>query len=516
MNDDMICVTYAAKVVPVKAVTDRMTLCKLYVMSPGENDNQTIITQEAVEDAIPSIYNRPVVGLIFEDENGVHMAGHAITVNVDEDGNLVKKCLTVPFGVVPESCNPRFEDVEDSRGKKIKYLVVDIYLWTGRYPELLDAVYNKDFYFYHSMEIRPTEQKKLKVNGKTKWMYTKFMFDALCLLGRSDDEKYNYRPCFKMAHVEPIKTYSLNEEETKSFNAFKQEVYALVGEGENMDEKTNQNQIEQDEAGVNTEPTVLTDGEGVTNFGEGESKQTTEDNEVEAQSSEQQISAIVSNEPSGSESGSNEEDTSYEVSVYEQTYKEMFNRLACAYRKAFPFKFNEEGRIAWCTFLSDFDKKYVYAYVNGEDVGEDRDTYRATYVINEDGSITFGELERVIMRYITSEEEAELDAMRNENAELRQYKLNKEQDEIEAKRQNELSQFSDLNGDEEFESIKAQPVATFEEIANLVEHCFAIRGKKVRPATAQQQRERIPILGGLREETKGGKHEDFFQKYGNQ
>lgn len=521
MQDDMICVTYAAKVVPVKAVTDRMTLCKMYVMSPGENKNNTIITQEAIEDAIPSIYNRPVVGLIYEDDNGVHMAGHAITVEVDENGNLVKKCLTVPFGVVPESCNPRFEDVEDSNGNKVRYLVVDVYLWTGRYPDLLKAVYDKDFWFYQSMEIRPSEQKKMTVGGKTKWMYTKFTFDALCLLGRSDDEKYNYRPCFQMAHVEPVKTYSLNEEETKSFNAFKQEVYELVGEGETMDEQTNQSQIEPTAAGINPEQAVLQDGEGATNFGEVEPAPVTEGDEgVQAPVDGGDDDGDGEGTPAAAPQSEEEPEQGanigeYTLSTFEQTYREKYDRLLCAYRNAFPCKFNEQGRIVWSTFMNDFDDKYVYAYVCSDDEHENCSTYRASYVINSDETITFGDFEKVVMRYITPNEEAELEALRNENIELRQYKLDKEHEELEAKRQDELKQFSDLSGDEAFEALKTQPIATFEDVSNIVEHCYALRGRRVRPANAQTQRERIPILGG-REETKGGKHEEFFQQYGNQ
>lgn len=187
MSDKMV-IGFTGKVVPKKPVNDQMTLCKCYVMAIGKNQNKSNISKEASDDALPSLFNIPVVGHLFVDKNNnCRMGGHDMALEKDDDGNYKFKVLTVPYGVVPQQDNVHYEEVEEDNGTVKTYLVADVILWTGRYPELLDATYSKEIYFAQSMEINPSETSKEE--GYLNVL--KYQYSALCLLGKSDNKSEN-------------------------------------------------------------------------------------------------------------------------------------------------------------------------------------------------------------------------------------------------------------------------------------------------------------------------------------
>ena len=78
-----------------------------------ENRNHSYISQESMEEAIPSFYNRPILGYIHQLSDGSYdFAGHEM--EIDDDGNIVYK--EIPIGVIPESCNAHFVH-DDKEGK---------------------------------------------------------------------------------------------------------------------------------------------------------------------------------------------------------------------------------------------------------------------------------------------------------------------------------------------------------------------------------------------------------------
>lgn len=73
-----------------------------------ENNNRSSISEKAMKEAIPSFYNRPILGYIQEIENedgsiSYDFAGHEM--NMDSEGNIEYEEKIV--GVIPESCNPQ-------------------------------------------------------------------------------------------------------------------------------------------------------------------------------------------------------------------------------------------------------------------------------------------------------------------------------------------------------------------------------------------------------------------------
>ena len=95
------------------------------IMSDGENNNGTYFTKEAIEKALWSIKNIPLVGLFKEDEN--NFGGHEPVYEV-RDGKMDVMFNTTPFGVIHESAKQWFEVVEEN-GVKKEYLVSECLFW---------------------------------------------------------------------------------------------------------------------------------------------------------------------------------------------------------------------------------------------------------------------------------------------------------------------------------------------------------------------------------------------------
>lgn len=187
---------FNAKFYEVEEVNPQFSRAKCRVMYTGDNFNKTIINKDAVEKALPSIYNIPVVGEFSNEKEDFKGHGGKIEIT-DDDYRMVQ--TTVPYGVVPESAKVYWEEVEEKNGKKNDYLCIEgIYLWTGRYPEAKKVV---DEGKGQSMEIDIKDGKY--VSEKDMYDITNFNFQALCILG--DD----IRPCFESAD---IKAYSLDKD----------------------------------------------------------------------------------------------------------------------------------------------------------------------------------------------------------------------------------------------------------------------------------------------------------------
>ena len=68
MGKELIAITFKAKIKPVKPINEQFTLCKCFVMAIGKNVNKTIISKESVDDALPTLFNIPVVGHLYIDK----------------------------------------------------------------------------------------------------------------------------------------------------------------------------------------------------------------------------------------------------------------------------------------------------------------------------------------------------------------------------------------------------------------------------------------------------------------
>ena len=98
MDVKNVSVEFAAKIKPIKPINEQFTLCKVYVLALGKNRNGSVITKEAADDALPTIFNIPIVGHLYADSDGeLHMGGHDITLEKDVNGEYKFVQLTVPM-----------------------------------------------------------------------------------------------------------------------------------------------------------------------------------------------------------------------------------------------------------------------------------------------------------------------------------------------------------------------------------------------------------------------------------
>lgn len=105
-----------------------------------------------------------------------------------EDGQFKMINLTQPVGVVPESANWYWEEIEDSTGIH-EYLCVEVLIWKRQ--ECYEKI-KKDGFEKQSMEI--TTKEAQMQNGVL--VITDFFFTALALLGE------NVTPCFESAGMQ--------------------------------------------------------------------------------------------------------------------------------------------------------------------------------------------------------------------------------------------------------------------------------------------------------------------------
>lgn len=491
MEDKMV-IGFTGKVTPQKPVNDQMTLCKCYVMALGKNQNKTNITKEASDKALPSLYNVPVVGHIMTDEdNSRRMGGHDMSIDRSEDGKLEINVLTVPYGVVPLQDNVHYEEVEDEDGEVQTYLVADVILWTGRYPELLDTSYSKDVYFAQSMEIIPS-----KTTREDDYLtIDEYQYSALCLLGKSDDADKNIEPCFKNARVEPYEFTALTNKLPDLYEEFKKEL-ARCYEDILLEKQDNiANEINAADDG-NVEELVEANDE----LQEGDNEEVVLEND----------NLIEEDDPIDNDS--DEENAVREEKKFsvEFTYEERRKRIADALAECSIW--TEDEYVGYC--LLDFDSNYAYCVYRHASIESPEviQTVRIPYHFDDEAILlSLDEAEKVRSVWVTKEEEEKISAKTAEFEALLEYKKQRVEDDRRKEYGTIIDDFKDLGEVDEYrETVKN--AMTFETADALREKLYAIRGKYMKPVSKKPiQQIRIPV-GYAAKETKS-ELDEFMSKY---
>lgn len=481
----------------VEQVNPEFTKCRCRVMALGKNRNGSYFSKDAVDKAMHSFANVPVIAFLYKDDEGkYHVGGHQMEV-VGDGNQLSMRSLCVPYGTVLEN-EFSYEDVAEADGTIATYLCCSLVLWTTRFPEIMDAIYDENTFFAQSMEITPVKVERFSEDERY-FDIKEFNASALCLLGKSDIPEFNVEPCFPSASVMP---YSLDEHFSTLMEELKAkltECFAVAadkmtndgGGQDDMDEnkivnpETNDN-TETFEENENVEETVV------------EGSETAEDTEDTQESEDNQTS----------------ESTAYELaSKRVEKYRETVRALNT----------NEKYY-----YLMDYDEKYLYVSCDEFD-GEAVKTkcYRAAYIDGED--VTLGEFEEIEVMWLTKDEAETIDNMRREFAaykdshtadnaeveELRKFKADRLAEDHKVAVNDVLSQFTDLDGVELFEDLK-KTAFDFEDVAALEEKCFAIRGRnaKVKPESTKNKDVRAPIVAQRREDESAEPYGGLFSLYG--
>lgn len=227
---------FNSKVYNIEKINPFFSKVKIYVMYDGLNRKGSYLSRKAINDAIPTIYNLPIVGEYLVDEK--NFSGHGASVVKNAQGERELVLSTRPYGTIPESAQIYWELVTEDSGVEREYLVIDgAYLWTGRYPELHTIL--DEGYYGQSMEIEIVSSKQSFIDGQEILNIQDFVFTGFCLLGIDKDSDM-------FGHVEPafeggkVVTYSLDKETfTSQFNQMIDELKFTLKEGGNSQMEDN-------------------------------------------------------------------------------------------------------------------------------------------------------------------------------------------------------------------------------------------------------------------------------------
>lgn len=151
------------------------------VLHTGLNYNGSIFNKEVVNENIDTIKNTPILGFITEvPYDDKDFKGHEyIITKTDKDG-IARKYIGSAYGVIPESCNPRWITKTTDSGVEREFLQVDGILWT-KFKDATDIML-EDVEKPESMELFPYDIDGYE-NDDGDFVFTKFSFDGCCILG---------------------------------------------------------------------------------------------------------------------------------------------------------------------------------------------------------------------------------------------------------------------------------------------------------------------------------------------
>lgn len=153
------------------------------VMHTGANLKKTSFTKDAINKAVPTIRNTPILGYVVDelDEEDKDFKGHEHELRItDKDVKYVYAGQA--YGVIPESCNPRWIVKDDGTGIEREYLRVDGLIWT-KFSDPVD-IFTRDGTKNHSVELTDMACGPADKNGNVP--VGSFKFDGCCILSTTD------------------------------------------------------------------------------------------------------------------------------------------------------------------------------------------------------------------------------------------------------------------------------------------------------------------------------------------
>lgn len=153
------------------------------VMHTGANKNRTSFTKDTINKAISSIANMPILGYVIDelDDEEKDFKGHEHELRVT-DNDVKYMYAGQAYGVIPESCNPRWIIKDDGTGTEREYLRVDGLIWT-KFGDPVD-IFTRDVTKNHSVELTDMVYGPKDRDGNTP--VSSFKFDGFCILSTTD------------------------------------------------------------------------------------------------------------------------------------------------------------------------------------------------------------------------------------------------------------------------------------------------------------------------------------------
>ena len=159
----------------------RFLNCTIDVLHTGTNFNGSVFSKDVVESNLDTIKNTPVLGFVQEMPDGEYdFKGHEYIITKDENG-VRRKNIGSAWGVIPESCNPRWFSKTLDSGENVEVLQVDALLW-NKLEDARDIMF-RDIEKAQSMELCPDNIEGYEDPDTGLFHFTKFSFDGCTILG---------------------------------------------------------------------------------------------------------------------------------------------------------------------------------------------------------------------------------------------------------------------------------------------------------------------------------------------
>lgn len=518
--------------------------CVIKICYTGKNRNKSSISKQAIEDALPSIYNCPIVCNynIYEDTIG----GHDIEIVSTNNGMRLIN-LTDAIGVIPYNCNYYWETSVDN-GVEHDYLCVEAILWKR------SAAYNKikrDGIVSQSMEI--TVKSGHTIDGF--YEIDKFIFTAFCLLG--DDVE----PCFESASLEVFSLQQYKQTLDTMMADFKKYFSTVTTSQE--DDINSQNITQNLSKGGNI---TLDKTELLSEYGLSEEALDFDINDFTIDELREKFEALKKTKQNNDDEDDNkpiddtgeddsnkdttedddkgtQNDTDEEFSLTgEQFLEQLYEALSAV-------KCSNQDWGEMCKYLYvDFDyalsevycydcedwKLYGFTYsMDGDNIHidfESKKRKKISIVDFDEGSAdaNYKYAFALLGQIISASKDAEFSTfkakseekysqaaqtihnLQMELTELKQYKQDKLHDERKTAENDLFARFAELNGIEAFESLRADCASM--SIEDIESKCYELKGRyaKVEFSTNRQKSPRIPVeRNPIEDEPYGG----LFVKY---
>lgn len=153
------------------------------VMHTGSNLNKTSFTKNIISKAVPTICNTPILGYVVDelDDEDKDFKGHEHELRIT-DTDVKYVYAGHAYGVIPETCNPRWVIKDDGTGTEREYLRVDGLIWT-KFNDPVD-IFTRDGTKNHSVELTDMSCGPADKNGDVP--VESFKFDGCCILSTTD------------------------------------------------------------------------------------------------------------------------------------------------------------------------------------------------------------------------------------------------------------------------------------------------------------------------------------------
>lgn len=198
---------------------------KITVMHDGINYNGSKFTLQDMKRAEESVKNIPILGYVLRDTDGNldDFDGHNMETRIkdsDKGFEIETYYLEKPIGVVPESCNPRYEEIDG-----LNHLIVDGYIWKSYSNGSYKLIENSSFKGV-SMEIEVLDGHWNELENV--YDITDYRYTGITVLGDMVEPA--------MGDTCKIQKYSACVDYKEALADIYKEIYSLERKEDNMEE----------------------------------------------------------------------------------------------------------------------------------------------------------------------------------------------------------------------------------------------------------------------------------------